>query len=147
MPRFFVQEHHARRLHWDFRLEVGGALRSWALPKGPSMDPAERRLAVQTPDHALSYGAFEGEIPEGRYGAGRVVVWDAGDYRPSAAEDDVESRLRRGHFDFVLSGARLRGGFSLIRMKGGGRPGAWLLVKQDDAFALRGWRAPVLLRA
>ncbi|MFI5351245.1 MAG: DNA polymerase ligase N-terminal domain-containing protein [Elusimicrobiota bacterium] len=147
MSRFFVQEHHARHLHWDFRLEVGGVLKSWALPKGPSMDPDVKRLALQTPDHALDYGPFEGSLPEGSYGAGLVLVWDTGDFRPPAGSEAVEAGLRRGVLDFVLHGSLLKGGFSLIRMKGAGRPGSWLLVKKNDSFARRGWKAPVLLRA
>jgi len=134
--RFVVHEHEARRHHYDFRLEVGGALKSWAVPKGPSMDPSEKRLAVQVPDHPLSYGDFEGVIPKGQYGAGPVVIWDRGTFE--ASSDDPEGDLERGKLSFTLRGRKLKGGFTLVRFKR--REAEWLLIKQSDGFAERGWR-------
>ena len=134
--RFVVHEHEARRHHYDFRLEVGGALKSWAVPKGPSMDPSEKRLAVQVPDHPLSYGDFEGVIPKGQYGAGPVVIWDRGTFE--ASSDDPEGDIERGKLSFTLRGRKLKGGFTLVRFKR--REAEWLLIKQSDGFAERGWR-------
>lgn len=134
--KFVVHEHQARRHHFDFRLEIEGVLKSWAVPKGPSMDPAEKRLAVHVPDHPLSYGDFEGVIPEGQYGAGPVVIWDRGSY--VATSDDPEGDLGRGKLSFTLSGRKLRGGFTLLRLRRG--DGEWLLIKQADEFAQRGWK-------
>lgn len=134
--RFVIHEHEARRHHFDFRLEIGGALKSWAVPKGPSLDPSEKRLAVQVPDHPLSYGDFEGVVPEGQYGAGPVVIWDRGTFE--ASSDDPEGDLERGKLSFTLRGRKLKGGFTLVRFKR--RQAEWLLIKQSDGFAERGWR-------
>ncbi|RZI38270.1 hypothetical protein EGT07_35065, partial [Herbaspirillum sp. HC18] len=112
---FVVQKHCASRLHYDFRLEVGGVLASWAIPKGPSMNPRQKRLALRTEDHPLEYATFEGVIPEGEYGAGVVMVWDKGDYRPQH-DKSIEVQLARGKIDLVLSGVKLRGGFTLIQI-------------------------------
>jgi DNA ligase D-like protein (predicted 3'-phosphoesterase) len=130
--RFVVQQHHATTLHYDFRLEVDGVLRSWAVPKGPSMDPAEKRLAVEVEDHSLEWGEFEGRIGGG-YGKGAVIVWDRGDYEGS---DDVPmaAALERGKASFVLHGEKLRGGFTLVRTGAGAKP-QWLLIKRRDEEA------------
>ena len=137
-PRFVVQKHKARSLHYDFRLEVDGALRSWAVPKGPSTDPREKRLAMPTEDHPIEYADFEGVIPEGEYGAGSVIVWDRGTYAviPGEEDEDLAAALERGHLKVRLDGQKLRGGYALTRLGGGGRE-RWLLVKLDDADADR----------
>jgi bifunctional non-homologous end joining protein LigD len=139
-PIFVVQEHHARRLHYDFRLESEGVLKSWAVPKGPSMDPAHKRLAVQVEDHPLAYATFTGTIPEGQYGAGTVSLWDQGTYDNIWAEQPgpqtVPEGIAAGHLEFVLYGKKLQGQFALIRMHGTGRGKAqWLLIKMRDACA------------
>jgi bifunctional non-homologous end joining protein LigD len=130
--RFVVQKHAARRLHYDFRLELAGVLKSWAIPKGPSLDPAAKRLAVEVEDHPLEYGEFEGVIPEHEYGAGTVEIWDRGTWTP---DGDAERALREGHLTFSLSGKRLSGRWALIRLgrrdKSGKQP--WLLIKQREA--------------
>ena len=127
-PRLFVvQKHAARRLHWDFRLELGGTLRSWAVPKGPSYDPADKRMAVEVEDHPIEYAGFEGTIPAGNYGAGAVIVWDRGTWRPLG---DPEEGLRKGKLVFELSGYKLRGEWTLVRTRRaeGGKQ-QWLLLK------------------
>jgi DNA ligase D-like protein (predicted 3'-phosphoesterase) len=135
-PLFVIQKHQARALHYDFRLEVGGVLKSWAVPKGPSTNPADKRLAVPTEDHPLEYAQFEGLIPEGEYGAGAVLVWDTGSYRNLSAEKEdpvsMEEALQRGHVEVWLEGKKLRGGYALVRTGGGER---WLLIKMKDAEA------------
>jgi bifunctional non-homologous end joining protein LigD len=128
VPRFVVQQHDATTLHWDFRLEVNGVLRSWAVPKGPSTDPREKRLAVEVEDHSLPYGDFEGTI-EGGYGAGTVEIWDRGTYEPLT--EDFAAALDAGHASFWLEGERLHGGWALTRTSGGRKP-KWLLVKRRD---------------
>ncbi|MGW5642007.1 DNA polymerase ligase N-terminal domain-containing protein [Saccharopolyspora sp. NPDC003752] len=138
-PRFVVQKHDASSLHYDFRLEVDGVLKSWAVPKGPSPDPREKRLATPTEDHPLDYAEFEGEIPEG-YGAGTVVVWDAGTYRNDTESDGkpvaMADGLSAGHVKVWLEGEKLRGAFALTRAEFRGRE-QWLLVKVADEGADR----------
>jgi len=140
-PRFVIQKHAASSLHYDFRLEVDGALRSWAVPKGPSTDPQQKRLAVPTEDHPLAYADFEGEIPAGEYGGGTVLIWDEGIYRnltkEGAREIGMAEALARGHATFRLSGKKLRGGFALTRFRTGKKE-SWLLVKVADAEAAPG---------
>lgn len=136
---FMVQKHQASHLHYDFRLEIGGVLKSWAIPKGPSMDPSVKRLAVEVEDHDLNYASFEGVIEEGHYGAGPVLVWDTGWFEPIEPSRGAESPaglLQTGQLDVALHGQRLRGGFTLVRMKD--RPRQWLLIKQRDKEARPG---------
>ena len=135
--RFVVHEHRAKRLHYDFRLEIGGVLKSWAVPKGPSMNPADKRLAIMVPDHALEYYDYEGIIPEGHYGAGPVVVWDEGTFSLIETDDPVKA-LEAGKLSFELKGKKLKGAFTLAQMKGlpKGTGKEWLLIKKNDAFAL-----------
>jgi bifunctional non-homologous end joining protein LigD len=144
--RFVVQKHAARRLHYDFRLELDGTLKSWAVPKGPSLDPADKRLAVHVEDHPLDYGSFEGVIPEKQYGAGPVALWDRGTWSP---DGDPRRGYREGHLKFSLSGKKLRGGWALVRMKGRGEEGKepWLLIKERDAEARPGHGADLLEEA
>jgi bifunctional non-homologous end joining protein LigD len=130
--RFVVHEHDATHLHYDFRLEMEGVLRSWAIPKGPSMNPAEKRLAVQVEDHPLEYGDFEGIIPEGQYGAGTVVIWDGGTY--NLHEQTVDK------IGFSLKGKKLKGNFTLVHIKGRGKGNSWLLIKQKDEYAEPNWK-------
>ena len=141
--RFVVHEHKATRLHYDFRLEVGGVLKSWAVPKGPSMNPAEKRLAVMVADHPLVYADFEGIIPEGSYGAGPVVVWDEGTYVP--LEGDLLQGIRGGKVAFELQGQRLNGAFTLALMRGRGTGKEWLLMKKKDAYADPHWKIETAL--
>lgn len=135
MPIFVIQKHAASTLHYDFRLEIGGVLKSWVLPKGPSTDPRDKRLAVPTEDHSMDYADFEGVIAEGQYGAGAVLVWDTGPYRRLPAENDnrsLDEALAEGRFDFWLEGKKLRGGYTLVRMA---QSPNWLLIKKKDAAA------------
>jgi DNA ligase D-like protein (predicted 3'-phosphoesterase) len=137
-PRYSIQKHRAKRLHYDLRLEVGDVLRSWAIPKGPSLDTKTKRLAVPTEDHPLEYIDFEGMIPEGEYGAGTVIVWDIGTYenttRADGAAVPIAEALERGHATFILSGEKLLGGYALTRT-GRGKNERWILVKMKDDFA------------
>ena len=138
---FVVQKHAASHLHYDFRLEINGVLKSWAIPKGPSMNPEEKRLAIMVEDHPYSYKDFEGTIPEGNYGAGTVVVWDNGTYTLAdeqnieSVEDKFKSGLQNGHLSFMLNGKKLKGEFALIRLKIK-QKNAWLLIKKEDQYAI-----------
>ena len=137
--RFVIQKHHARALHYDLRLEDGGDLKSWAVPKGPSLDPADRRLAVEVEDHPLEYGDFEGSIPEGEYGAGKVIVWDRGTFVPLAEGESFGGMIAEGAAKIRLSGEKLRGGFALVRTRWGGKATNWLLIKEKDEHARPGY--------
>jgi len=137
-PRYSIQKHRSKRLHYDLRLEVKGVLKSWAVPKGPSMDTREKRLAVPTEDHPLDYIDFEGTIPEGEYGAGSVIVWDIGTYENTTEADGkkvpMNEALEKGHATVFLSGEKLQGGYALTRT-GQGKSERWILVKMKDDFA------------
>jgi bifunctional non-homologous end joining protein LigD len=135
--RFVVQRHRARRLHYDLRLEIGGTLKSWAVPQGPTLDPKQKRLAVQVEDHPLAYADFEGTIPQGNYGAGTVMLWDQGTFE-LLGEDPAEKQLERGDFKFRLHGQKLMGSFALVRIKKSTKQ-EWLLLKKADFAAQEGW--------
>jgi bifunctional non-homologous end joining protein LigD len=134
---YCVQRHHATHLHYDLRLEVGGALKSWAVPKGPTLDPAEKRLAMMVEDHPIEYRSFEGVIPKGNYGAGSVMLWDRGTYE-LLGDASAEEQLARGDFKFRLHGEKMTGEFAIVRMKRG-KGNEWLLLKKKDAAAQPGW--------
>lgn len=139
-PLFIVQKHAASHLHYDFRLEVDGVLKSWAIPKGPSMNPAEKRLAIMVEDHPYHYKDFEGLIPEGNYGAGKVIVWDSGTYGLIAASGEdsskitLNSELQKGRVHIFLEGKKLKGEFTLVKFKSK-KDDSWLLIKSLDEFA------------
>jgi bifunctional non-homologous end joining protein LigD len=135
---YVIQKHRASQLHYDFRLEFNGVLLSWAIPKGPSLDPSVKRLAMQVEDHPVEYGNFEGVIPEGEYGGGTVMVWDLGEWMPESP--DVEGALERGDLKFTLLGKKLRGSWVLVRTRGfGSKPDkSWLLIKHRDEYASKG---------
>jgi DNA ligase D-like protein (predicted 3'-phosphoesterase) len=142
-PAFVIQKHDASRLHYDFRLEVDGVLKSWAVPKGPSTDPREKRLAVETEDHPLDYADFEGTIPKDEYGGGTVLVWDAGTYRNLKVDDkghedvSMAKAFTDGHISVWLEGRKLTGGYALTRFRIERGKAQWLLVKMDDEAADR----------
>ena len=139
-PGFVIQMHRATRLHWDFRLEADGVLKSWAVPKGPSLDPADKRLAMHVEDHPFDYRAFEGIIPKGNYGAGEVIVWDRGTYR-LVEGTDVTQQIAKGSLKFELFGKKLHGTFALVHIKGrDGEENAWLLIKERDDAVDTTWR-------
>jgi bifunctional non-homologous end joining protein LigD len=149
--RFVIQKHDATRLHYDFRLEVDGVLRSWAVTRGPSLDPADKRLAVEVEDHPLDYGDFEGTIPKGQYGGGTVQLWDRGFWAPEPGFEDVAKALKKGELKFVLEGERLHGSWVLVRMawdrnakNGKGKRSNWLLIKHKDEAARPGDGAAIL---
>jgi len=135
---FVVQKHAARRLHYDFRLAINGTLKSWAVPKGPSLNSADKRLAVQTEDHPLEYGGFEGKIPEGSYGAGTVMVWDRGTFVPEGKEGALK-QLERGEIKFHLNGEKLKGSFVLVKLKHSEKGNEWLMIKHKDAAEDAHW--------
>jgi bifunctional non-homologous end joining protein LigD len=137
--RFVIHEHHATNLHFDLRLEIGGVLKSWAVPKGVSMNPADKRLAIAVPDHSLSYIDYEGTIREGSYGAGKVVIWDRGHFET----DNAEASWQKGRLLIAFFGGKLRGGFSLIKMSGANEN--WLIIKAADEFADHSWRLETVL--
>jgi len=137
-PRFFVQRHDATRLHYDFRLESGGVLVSWAIPKGPTLKPLAKHLAAKVEDHPLEYGDFEGNIPAGNYGAGSVMLWDRGTYE-LVGNESAAAQIARGDLKFRLHGEKLKGEFALVLMKGRGKGNEWLLIKKRDADAVEGW--------
>ena len=132
---YVIQKHRASQLHYDFRLEFKGVLLSWAVPKGPSLDPSVKRLAMQVEDHPLEYGNFEGVIPEGEYGGGTVMVWDNGKWIPES--DDIGAALQKGDLKFTLEGKKLRGSWVIVRTHGfGSKPDkSWLLIKHRDKYA------------
>jgi len=154
---FVVQKHKATTLHYDFRLEIGGAMPSWSIPKGPTLDPTMKRLAMPTGPHDLEYRKFEGTIAKGNYGAGTVMVWDEGTYTPEVevrkgvrelvkgreeAQETAEAGLRDGSLKFTLYGKKLRGSFALVRTTGLGRAReAWLLIKHRDVYCVAGYDA------
>jgi DNA ligase D-like protein (predicted 3'-phosphoesterase) len=139
-PIFVIQQHDATTMHFDFRIEVNGVLKSWAVPKGPSTDPSDKRLAIATEDHPLEYADFEGVIPEEQYGAGTVIVWDAGPYKSITKDDDgrevpIAKALKRGAAEIWLEGRKLRGGYALVHSRMRGDERNWLLIKMKDEGA------------
>ena len=137
---FVVQRHRARRIHYDFRLEVDGVLASWAMPKGPTLDPSVRALAVHVEDHPIEYRDFEGIIPAGQYGGGDVIVWDRGTWVPAQSDDPGES-IAKGELHFDLHGQKLHGRFALVRTRRQGRQEQWLMIRKHSADAGR-WVVP-----
>lgn len=129
--RFVIHEHYATHLHYDFRLELEGVLRSWVIPKGPSMNPSDKRLALLVEDHPLEYIDFEGIIPKGHYGAGAVVIWDRGSCELN--------QLKKEKINFFLKGRKLKGAFTLMLLKGRGKGNEWILIKKNDQYALPNW--------
>jgi bifunctional non-homologous end joining protein LigD len=138
--RFVIHEHHATRLHFDLRLEIDAVLKSWAVPKGVSMNPADKRLAVAVPDHSLAYINFEGTLAEGTYGAGRVAIWDKGEFETAGGASE---QLRKGKLVFTFYGENLRGEFTLVKMSN--QEKNWLIIKSKDEFADRNWKLKTVL--
>jgi len=135
---FCVQRHDATRLHYDFRLEIEGVLKSWAVPKGPTLDPTAKHFAAHVEDHPVEYGDFEGTIPKGNYGAGSVMLWDYGTFE-LLGDVDGEAQIQRGDLKFRLHGEKLQGDFALVHMKGRGKGNEWLIIKKRDQFAQESW--------
>ena len=135
--RFVVHEHHSRHFHYDFRLEIDGVLCSWVIPKGPSMNPSEKRLAIHVEDHKLEIIDFEGIIPEGQYASGAIVIWDHGTYELTENEKD--------RIGFSLNGEKLKGAFTLVRFKKGKKGNEWLLIKKQDKLAIANWKIELAL--
>lgn len=153
---FVIQKHKATSLHYDFRLEIGGVMPSWSIPKGPTLDNTLKRLAMPTTDHDLDYRHFEGIIPEGSYGAGPVMIWDEGYYIPeievakgvrqevptrAEGEKVMQEGLKKGEIKFVLHGKKLKGSFALVKTKGWGPKDSWLLIKHNDEYVQKDWNA------
>ncbi|RYY47328.1 MAG: 3'-phosphoesterase [Chitinophagaceae bacterium] len=143
--RFVIQRHHASHLHYDFRLELGGVLKSWAVPKGPSLNPKDRRLAMMVEDHPVSYIDFKGTIPEGNYGAGKVIIWDKGNFLPvdknhePISETQALAAIKKGEIKFFMNGKKLKGEFVLVHLKNDARSdNSWLLIKHRDEYAVDG---------
>lgn len=139
-PIFVIQKHDATNLHYDFRLEIDGTLKSWSVPKGPSTNPAIKRMAIPTEDHPMEYANFEGTIPKGQYGGGTVMVWDTGTFINLKKNEEGEpislsESYKMGSLEFSLKGKKLQGGYALVEMKGGKMKGNWLLMKLNDDFA------------
>lgn len=139
-PIFVIQKHDATNLHYDFRLEIDGTLKSWSVPKGPSTDPKVKRMAIPTEDHPLEYATFEGTIPKGQYGGGTVMIWDNGTIATNKKDKNgnfisLEDSFNEGSIEVSLYGKKLKGGYNLVKMKGGNMKGNWLLIKQDDQYA------------
>lgn len=142
--RFVVQRHHASHLHYDFRLELGGVLKSWAVPKGPSLNPKDKRLAMMVEDHPVSYIDFKGTIPEGNYGAGKVIIWDKGHFLPinkdheAITEKQALAALKKGEIKFFVKGKKLKGEFVLVHIKydKSSKGNSWLLIKHKDEFSV-----------
>ena len=139
--RFVIHEHHASRLHFDLRLEIGGVLKSWAVPKGVSMNPQDKRLAVAVPDHSLSYIGFEGTLAEGTYGAGRVAIWDKGEFE---AAENAEVQLEKGKLVFTFYGSKLKGEFTLVKFWNHEKN--WLIIKSKDEYADANWKLETVLK-
>jgi len=153
---FVVQKHHATSLHYDFRLQIGNVMPSWAIPKGPTLDPSVKRLAMQTTDHSLEYRKFEGVLPEGSYGAGPVMIWDQGTYIPEveiekgkreliedreAGQKVMKDGLKKGELKFRLFGSKLNGSFALVKTRGFGGKNAWLFIKHKDEYIQKDYNA------
>ncbi len=138
--RFVIHEHHATRLHFDLRLEIGGVLKSWAVPKGVSMNPSEKRLAVAVPDHSVGYIGFEGRLAEGTYGAGEVRIWDKGEFETTI---DALAQLQKGKLVFTFYGAKLKGEFTILKMWN--QEKNWLVIKSKDEFADKDWKLETVL--
>lgn len=136
--RFFIQRHNATRLHYDFRLEIDGTLKSWAVPKGPSLDPTVKHLAAMVEDHPLDYGDFEGNIPKGEYGGGSVMLWDRGTFDLIGEESGAE-QIARGDLKFRLHGEKLNGTWAIVHMKNRGKGNEWLIIKKKDEAAQTPW--------
>ena len=154
--QFVIQKHAATSLHYDFRLEIGDTMPSWAIPKGPTLDPSQKRLAMMTTDHDLEYRHFEGNIPEGQYGAGAVMVWDYGNYtpeieiskgvrqqvkNPAQGNKVIEEGLKKGEIKFFLKGKKINGSFALVKTKNFGPKNSWLLIKHKDEYDKSGYDA------
>ena len=141
--RFVIQLHEATRTHYDFRLEWNGVMKSWAVTRGPSYDPEDKRLAVRTEDHPMDYNEFEGVIPEKQYGAGPVMIWDEGEWQP---DYDPEKMEKKGHISFMIAGSRMRGHWHLVRMHGQEKRENWLLIKGKDEHVMTQAKAAAFLK-